>query len=110
MGHRNGIENHTKSLNPCFCVPGSLRKSFIKNCPPPPDLLPLLLLILMIVGRVERFGESGVCVVCVCVCVVGVCGCVEREEESGVWCQVDTKARLLGEPELVLARAEGKKK
>ncbi len=56
----------------------------------------------MIVGRVERFGESGVCVVCVCVCVVGVCGCVEREEESGVWCQVDTKGRLLVEPEFLL--------
>ena len=60
----------------------------------------------MIVGRVERFGESGVCVVCVCVCVVGVCGCVEREEESGVWCQVDTHDRLLGEPELLLARGK----
>ena len=50
------------------------------------------------------------CVVCVCVCVVGVCGCVEREEESGVWCQVDTKGRLLVEPELFLAAAERKKK
>ena len=29
-----------------------------------------------------------------------------REEESGVWCQVDTHDRLLGEPELLLARGK----
>ena len=46
-GRRNGIDGAYKkveNLDSCFWGFGFFVKSFIKNCPPPPDLLPVLLL------------------------------------------------------------------
>ena len=40
MGHRKSY----KTIHSCFWGFGFFVKSFIKNCPPPPDLLPVLLL------------------------------------------------------------------